>query len=303
MTGSRARDRSRRSTETMSQLDTMLPFFAYGFLKPGEIAYPRIAEFVESCESAHVNGRFWVRDGLLLLELDAKASLAGGFVLRFSPDRSQRAYKAIADFEPGNMYDWEKATVLINGVETPTNTLVGHNVYLGGSERFTGREWRSRDDPLFKEALEAIEPVAKQPLSGNNEDYGEFFHKYMAYLLLWSSIERYVSLRYRMDGRDLTKRVERLAEEPSFKTALKEEVSEGSKIYRADRPGRYALRLDPADPEGSVRYYYGVRGNMVHRGKAAIQDRKIVDESLRQLLAIYKRVLDVTLGIDQAKSL
>jgi hypothetical protein len=42
----------------------------------------------------------------------------------------------------------------------------------------------------------------------------------MAYLLLWSSIDRYVSLRRDFGSDDVTKRVERLAEEPVLREVL-----------------------------------------------------------------------------------
>ena len=67
-------------------------------------------------------------------------------------------------------------------------------------------------------------------------------------------------------------------------------------MYRADRPTDSAERLDPADPLGSIDYYYQVRSNIVHRGKSVHDDLALVRESLSELEAIFKDVLDATLG-------
>jgi len=55
-----------------------------------------------------------------------------------------------------------------------------------------------------------------------------------------------------------------------------------------------ALRLDPTDPTESIKYYYQVRCNLSHRGKAAYNDGETVRKSLRELQCIFKDILSST---------
>ncbi len=294
-----------RASSHMLPSDTSLPFFAYGFLKPGEIAYPRIQEFVEEPPvEATVVATLWLRDGLLFLKPPERGRLARGStdrrvqgsLLRFAPPKADAAYEAIATLEPQDLYRWETADVLTERGREDANVLVGRRPDRGGAEEWYGGEWRSIDDPLFREALWEVERmIADESRSGNSEDLGMFFRKQMAYLLLWSSIERYVSLRYKIGGNNVLAKIRRLAGEDAFQEALREVVKDTRVIYRANDP-EDRVKLDPSDPRRSIEYYYQIRSNMAHRGKAAIRDRKIVGDALLELLTIHKRVLAATLS-------
>ncbi len=287
--------------------DTSLPFFAYGFLKPGEIAYPRIRKFVEEpAIEATVEGTLWLRDGLLFLNLprhqrSARVSArlpVRGSLLRFVPPRALAAYEAISALEPQDVYRWQTVGVDTETGREDANVLVGRRPDRGGAEEWSGGEWRSIDDPLFREALLEVERIAGESRPDNPEDLGMFFRKQMAYLLLWSSIERYVSLRYKIGGNDVLAKIHRLAGEDAFRDALREVVRDSEEprvVHRASDP-EDRVKLDPDNPRRSIDYYYQVRSNMAHRGKAAIRDRQIVGDALSELLEIHKRVLAATLG-------
>ncbi len=275
-----------------------LPFFAYGFLKPSEIAYPRIEPYVEAdAPLAHVTGTLWLRDGLPLLDVGRPRYPVPGYLLRFRPDEAYSAYRAIAGLEPANMYEWGVTPVHVDQGEVRANVLIGVAPAEGGSEELRyAQEWSSAGDPLFNEALDEIRKislVSQEGQSAPDELVRLFFHKQMAYLLLWSVIERYASLRYRMTGRSATKRVLRLADEDAFREGLRRSVRRKDSLHQADR-SREPLTLDRNEPEESLKYYYRVRGNIVHRGKAALQDLKIIDYSLSELLQIFEHVLAVT---------
>ncbi len=162
-------------------------------------------------------------------------------------------------------------------------------------------EWSSATDPMFSAALTEIERVIKEiderELSGprNPEDLGPFFREQMAYLLLWSSIERYASLRYRLSPDRVTDKVLQLAAERAFQDALAAVVTREDRIWPAHNPSGDAVTLNASNARGSLKYYYQVRSNVVHRGKAAIRDKEIIGKSLRELLDIHKRVLENTL--------
>lgn len=115
------------------------------------------------------------------------------------------------------------------------------------------------------------------------------FRLQMAYLLLWSSIERYVSLRYHL-GDKVTEKVGQLAHEPAFGECLPRYVKGRREVYRTDQPTKREV-LDPKSPEKAVRYYYQVRSNVTHRGKGVARDYELLRYSLAELLAIFRGVL------------
>jgi hypothetical protein len=67
----RLRSALRRFRRTAAGPNRTFPFFAYGFLRPHEIAYPRIEPFVDRVpERATLKGRLLERDGLVVLDPD-----------------------------------------------------------------------------------------------------------------------------------------------------------------------------------------------------------------------------------------
>ena len=150
------------------------------------------------------------------------------------------------------------------------------------------------DDPLFNEAIEEIEAIANAPAPEDPTKPRAFFRKQMAYLLLWSSIERYVSLRWGFGSDDVTKRVERLAAEPAFCEALAKFVKEGRRVRRTDDPKKSRV-LDKSEPLKSVRYYYQVRSIWSIGARRQYETVKSWRLLFASLLNIYRYVLDETL--------
>jgi hypothetical protein len=156
--------------------------------------------------------------------------------------------------------------------------------------------YRSRDDPLFTEAMDEISAVLRPALrSRPASEVGQFFQYQMAYLLLWSALERFCSLRYGL-GLESMARIHRLAEEPAFSDALKRHVHEERRVFRADRPTEPPEHLRPDDPTGSLDFYHQARSNIVHRGKSVRDDLSLVQQSLAELSAIFRDLLDSVLG-------
>ncbi len=105
---------------------------------------------------------------------------------------------------------------------------------------------------------------------------------------MWSAIERYAGLRYHL-GKRVNEKVYQIANEKSFVDSLSEHVNETREVYGAVDLQRY--KLDPKDPNKSIKYYYQVRSNVVHRGKSVVRDFDTIHSSLEELLAIFKDVL------------
>jgi hypothetical protein len=258
------------------------PFFAYGLFRPGQLAFFQLRELVSNvAEPARVAGSLLLRDGLPIIDAAGPGYIKGA-LLTFLPGRAAEAYDRISAMEPDKHYRWHEAPV--DG--RSANVLVGRSP-RNGSVACEDAEWNGWDDPLFTAALD----VVQETLESSDFDWNlkPLFRLQMAYLLLWSSIERYVSLRYHL-GDKVTEKIGKLAHEAAFADSVRQHVKGKREVYRADRPGEREV-LDPKSPDRAVRYYYQVRSNITHRGKGVVRDYELLKKSLAELLPIFREVL------------
>jgi hypothetical protein len=261
------------------------PFFAYGIFRPGQLGFFQLKEFVrEITVPSEIAGTLLLRDGLPIIDPNGQGHVKGA-LLRFAGTRAaEEAYDRISALEPDNHYYWKEARA--NGQSA--NVLFGR--FPGkGSVHCEQDEWNGWDDPLLSSALDVVdETIQSQRLFA--WDLKPLFRLQMAYLLLWSAIERYVSLRYHF-GDEATGKLKHLALEAAFGVGLSGNVAERRELYRADRPGQKVV-LDPQSPQKSLEYYYQVRSNITHRGKGVVRDHDLVLKSAVELLSIFRGVLD-----------
>jgi len=262
------------------------PFFAYGVFKPGQLAFFQLRGLIsKGTDPVQVTGKLLLRDGLPIIDPAGYGHVKGALVT-FLPERAAEAYNRISAMEPDRHYRWREARV--DG--EPANALFGR-FPRKGSVPCENDEWNGWSDPLFTAALDVVE----ETLSSNvlQWDLKSLFKLQMAYLLLWSAIERYVSLRYHL-GDKVMEKVSQLACEPAFVAGLSHHVEERRHVYRADRPDQM-VTLDPQSPKKALAYYYQVRSNITHRGKAAERDNERVRMSLTELLPIFRDVLKASM--------
>lgn len=275
-----------------------LPFFAYGTFKPKQLGFYRIADCVERVETdCEIKGDLLVRDGLPIVDEAGKLKVNGSLIF-FKPDNLREAYERIIEIEPDKHYRWGETNVHTVNEDIQANVLYGRSPKKGSvriKDSEDCYEWDGSKDPLFTSALEVIAETLEQ----NSEfdwNLKSLFRLQMAYLLLWSSIERYVSLRYHL-GNKVTEKIYHLAEEDEFIQSLKDIVKESRQVFRADKPTERAI-LDSNNPRKSIEYYYQVRSNLTHRGKSADNDFKIIKSSLEELYKIFVRVKDKAFNPD-----
>ncbi|MFO1119517.1 MAG: hypothetical protein U1E38_05160 [Rhodospirillales bacterium] len=205
-----------------------------------------------------------------------------GSLLTFTPELSEEAYRRVSAMEPAKHYLWKE--LAIGG--KPANLLIGRSP-TRGSVACEEKEWNGWSDPLFTVAIDVVEETLQS--ENFSWDLKSLFKLQMAYLLLWSSIERYLSLRYCLDN-NVMRKISQIASEKGFSMGLRDHVQGIREVYRADSP-REKIILDPQQPDRAIQYYYQVRSNIIHRGKAAIRDFDIVSKSLSELLKIFRTVL------------
>ena len=260
-----------------------LPFFAYGIFKPGQLCYSRIGDLVENKTKCSVNGYLKERDGIPLLILGDNYSNIKGYLIHFILGKEPEAYDRIISIEPDEVYRWD----IVKVDNKYVNVLVGKKEKTGSSDLEHIDEWDGSTDPFFKQGIEIVEEI----LEANQNfdwDFKALLRLQMAYMLLWSSIERYAGLKYHL-GKDVINKVFKIAEEDCFVNSLRKNVRENRSVHSTTKLDKYIL--DPSNPKKSIKYYYQVRSNVVHRGKAVVRDFDTIKNSLVELLAIFKELL------------
>ena len=156
-------------------------------------------------------------------------------------------------------------------------------------------DWSSWRDPAFNDALKVVdENLAAQFVW---DDLRPFYRLQGAYMVLWSSIERYVSLRYGLGRNEqVFQRVKRLGEEAQFETSLRATAPSATaklrKIFRSDDPKQHVTFEPSGPPDKAIDYLYQVRSNVTHRGKEEPLDWDLLHTATAEVLRIFRDVLD-----------
>jgi hypothetical protein len=280
--------------------DTTLPFFAYGLFKPGEPLHPHVEPFLEEPPTpARVRGALLVRDGLPLLK-DNAIGAVDGFVIRFRPSEEDDGYAAVGSCEPRKQY-WWKPVELMDPPGLRANVLMGRSPDKGSVD-YEGNAWRSGDDAVLRDGLALIRRLAGEHASRpfdsappESFDWERLFRLQMAYLFLWTVIERYAALVYGPEL-DPGKKVKALGKDPRFGAILSATTDRSHQLFDSRDPEK-RVRLDSGNPKTSAEYYFQVRNNLTHRGKGASKDGEIVRLSLLELLKIVERMVEQTPGL------
>ena len=280
--------------------DTTLPFFAYGLFKPGQPLHRHLEPFLEGLPvPGKVRGSLLVRDGLPLLKDDSTGAV-DGYVIRFRLGRGDDGYAAIGSREPRKQYRWKRLE-LTDPPGLRANTLAGYHPGKGSVDN-EGPVWQSGDDSVLRDGLGLIRRIADEHGSRpfrsappESFEWDRLFRLQMAYLFLWTVIERYAALAYG-PGLEPGKKVKALGEDPLFREILSATTSRSHRLFSSQNPDDSAS-LDTGNPQTSAKYYYQIRNNLTHRGKGAWKDAEIVRQSLRELLTIIEGIVDRTPGL------
>jgi hypothetical protein len=264
-----------------------LPLFVYGLLKPGMPAFERIRTLVElPFNWEQVEGTLYVRDGLPLLYLN-HGGKAEGTLLTWKSERESEAYGRVCDFEPREHYSWTTVT-LTSGAQA--NTLIGRYPQYGNPQPLDSSTWRLTDDPAFGEGLQTVRD-AIQELQGEQSltAWQKFFRSQMAYLLLWSIVERLSALCLG-PGRDPGDRVKHLHDLPGMAELVHQFVKRTDRVSDSRNP-KATYTLNACNAKQCFQYYYQVRSNLSHRGKGVHNEFHKVQMSLEELCSITEHYI------------
>lgn len=270
------------------------PFFAYGIFKPGQLAYSRIKDYVlgepKECSVKHT---LYERDGIPFVKKEDTEHETNGFMIHFKKDKCELAYDMIRKTESKKYYRWETTkayykkgdethdeTVNILFGRTPSRSTPGHIEY---------GKYDGKNDIFFEHGLNLI---AKEMINyKRNDTFENFFKLQRNYLLLWTCIERYTSLKYGENSKHYNNH--QLAEEEIFQESLEHFVTKERTITNSKTLEKE--KLIPDNAHRSIDYYYTMRSNVAHRGKTfGYVDEKRLRKSLVELLNIFQCVLEDT---------
>lgn len=188
---------------TLKKPDVLtFPFFTYGLLKPGELAFSLMEPFVVRLDRAVAHGTLRLRDGLPLFDPAPDGQVAG-WLLWFDQARLGEAWSAVGSFEPARQYEWRVVeTRSEEEEEIRANVLQGVLIDVGTAQESV-QEWSATRDPVFKEGLDEVRHLLDEAAPDGVETQPDtprlwrtFFRLQAAYLLLWSIVERYTALRF-----------------------------------------------------------------------------------------------------------
>lgn len=269
--------------------NTDLRFFAYGVFKPNQVAYSRIKRYVdiENIKETSTEYDLRERNGLpVLTENKMQSRKTRGYLIKFKPRSSELAYRIISNTKSSILYEWK--VLEIDG--EPANVLVGAepektNIFMRDDKNYDGL-----NDPIFYDAINFIERQLQQDFQNETEWY---FNLQMCYMLLWASIERFTTFKYGNNTKRYNNK--KFSTEPAFKNAIRG-IEYRYTVLNSENLNEYDF--DSEDAEECIKYYYAIRCNVIHSGKSHLQERGFLEEATRDLLQIYKYVLDDVFVID-----
>ena len=210
--------------------------------------------------------------------------------MQWKASHERDAYTAVCAFEPRKHYEWSEVTVATG---TQANALVIRFPNKGNPQHIDSSSWSLADDPAFGPGLETVRQVLEEvdQMPGNTFDsnWQRFFRSQMAYLLLWSILERLSALCFG-PGQDPMERIKRLHELPGIEDLVRLNVQRTDKVSDSRNPDA-TYKLDGTNAKKCFDYYYQVRSNLSHRGKGVFNEFEKVNGSLKELLAITQQYL------------
>ena len=268
-----------------------LPFFAYDVFKPGEIAYSRIKEFIDKDRSImdyRVEYPLDIINGVpFLFKTKGNYYHTLGSLFYFNnEDDALSAYEIISQTKSFKLYGWRT----INDGYVKMNVLTGRNDIIKVQYHENHGEYHGKKDPMIIDVIYTIWKNVRPLLESMRFSSDDFFNLQMNYIMLWSSIDRFMVLKY--GKRDQQENLICLANEKSFKEAVSlfSDKTNNSPNVLSNEDYR-CFQLDKEKPLCCIRFYYTIRCNVVHTGKSQYEDYELLRYSVLELLQIYMYVL------------
>ena len=267
------------------------PFFAYDVFKPGEVAYSRIKEFIDENKSImhySIEYPLDIINGVPFLfnNHDYYYCTQGSLFYFKNDDAAAKAYEIISQAKSYKLYGW---TTIDDG-HVRMNVLVGKNDIINVPYHENRGEYNGKEDPMLIRILYTIWDNVFPILLNRQFSSNDFFNLQMNYSMLWSSIDRYLVLKF--GKRDQQENLQCLANEKSFEDAVLLFSDKNDKHPKVLSNEDYrCFKLNKDKPLCCIRYYYTIRCNVVHTGKSQYEDYQLLKYAVLELLQIYMYIL------------
>ncbi|MDP1820906.1 MAG: gamma-glutamylcyclotransferase [Acidimicrobiales bacterium] len=275
--------------------DLGLPLFVYGLLQPNELAHEHVVGALSAVEPAAVDGAVLrIRDGLPLFCVADHGRVRGSVLWPTDPAES---YRRIGAFEPRHHYKWGTVTADVADRRVLTNVLVGRRPRHGTPDEVF-EDWRGAMDPTFSHMMGAIDEMVTEhavppfPMApGHSGDMWDRFVRLSAtYLVLWSVVERYATLRFGATLEPMA-RLRAVQGSTDFQAAAGPYVAEPIRAVVDSRNPEKKVGLR-TDGSNALTYWYLVRSNLSHRGKSAFRDGELLRTCTLGLHATMRALLE-----------
>lgn len=283
-----------------------LPFLAYGFFKPHQLAYSQIERNVCEYEKVDVHYQLMNLNGMPVLHNKTIEGSVDAYVIKFNDGEEKYPYRTIGYSRNMHIYSWEVVEIVNGkGKSQDVNVLM----YAGDKSPknfhgFANNCYDWRNDPVFDNTLKYLDMningLKRMNFQYKWDDLKPLIGVQSLYMSLWSALDRFLSFRY---GKSQTRNVKLLSDEPSFRKSLKKnhdaiknkgfyggDSQKKDEIFSAEDLTNY--NLDKDKPACSALYYYNLRNNVVHSSKVSPQEMDTVWNALLGLTEIFRDVLD-----------
>lgn len=196
------------------------------------------------------------------------------------------AYKYIDYTKPDKLFKWK--TIEHNGIKF--NMTLGKNRDYGVSYKSNKGNYDGGNDPNFYELINNKYILNEIYNMTFIDSFDRSCKLQMLYMLLWSCIDKYMSLCY--GGWFQHDNVVKWSRWQEFQLGFNKATIMPDSVDAVNNNKTY--ELTPGDPESSIEYYYQLRCNIVHNIRKEHTNYKPVLNALHQLLKIFDTTLDVS---------
>jgi len=278
--------------------DTSKPYFAYDAFKPKQVAFPVIKHFADYVEPFEFEGyELKHRNGMPMAAEDYSNVSLKGYLIYFNDNmvpvynkRLKRnedhgAYDFICKTKPASLFKWREEHV----EDKEFNIILAKDRDFGVSYSRNDGIYDGKNDSDFFTVIDFIKDNLRR-MEINYSDKRSLYELQMNYMLLWSSIDKYLALCN--GGWFQHKNVVEWSKSDEFRESFKNnKPGRFHKVHSSN--GATIHYLNDDNPKTSAEYYYQLRCNIVHSGKKHHADIAFLESSIWELLMIFENVLDI----------
>jgi gamma-glutamylcyclotransferase (GGCT)/AIG2-like uncharacterized protein YtfP len=266
-----------------------LPLFVYGSLKPGELAYEQVSNYVADFRDATLDSyQLYIRDSLPIIARSLGNSKVEGVLLFPKEDQRESFANTVRAYHGTSNYSLKSdLEVTSQGTDYRAEVFVGRKMSKGHPEEIDGL-WATRFDRIFAQSFpllhKKISATRLKPVDPEYDPpgYWKQMNTLMAnYLLLVAILEHLLAVKYGgAGGTEPTARLDRFQQSPNYKIVfdLLHQDNLIPEIQVCDSRN-VDKKYSTSSAKSAIDAWYQVRSNLQHRGKGSFHDAELVQNA------------------------